>query len=37
MTHLTGNGKDIFMSYLQDFERLRGKAIEYRYNLIKQY
>ena len=37
MTHLTGNSKDIFISYLQDFERLRGKAIEYRYNLIKQY
>ena len=30
MTHFTGNVKDIFVSYLQEFERLRGKAIEYR-------
>ena len=37
MTHLTGNTKDIFISYLQEFERLRGKAIEYRDNLIKRY
>ena len=30
MTRLAGNSKDVFVSYLQEFERLRGKVIEYR-------